>query len=83
MSDTGGELSGADRAVLELAFEDGLGAGQMRNRIRQLGMSEIGYYQRLNVLLETEKALAAYPIQVRYLRSLREGRSRVILGVNG
>jgi hypothetical protein len=72
-----------DAAILSLADTAPPGPGVMLNRIRDLGMDETAFYQRLNTLLDTEAALAAYPTAVGRLRRLREGRSRRRLGVRG
>jgi hypothetical protein len=38
------------------------------------GLSPIRYYQRLNELLDTERALAAEPVLVNRLRRIRDSR---------
>jgi hypothetical protein len=75
------ELTEQDRKILALAARDDVGAGEMTNLIREMGLTEIRYYQRLNALLDTEAALAAFPVAVNRLRRLRGGRVRVLRGV--
>lgn len=73
-------LDPKDRAILELAIRDDLGPGQILNHIRDLGLRETAYWLRLAQLLETEAALAAYPVDVNRLRSLTRFRRRWIAG---
>lgn len=42
----------------------------------ELGLSATTYYQRLNVLIDTEAALAADPLTVNRLRRIRSSRVR-------
>jgi len=73
-------LSELDDAILELAATPPRGAGEMSNRIRELGLSEMSFYRRLNELLDTEAALASYPLVVNRLRLLRGGYRRWAMG---
>ncbi len=70
--------------MLELAIREDLRPGEMANEVRdlcaKLGIGQIAYYQKLDRILDSEAAAAAYPIQVRMLRSQREDRTRVIHG---
>lgn len=68
-------LSEVDDGILRLAGS-GADAGAMANAIRDLGMDEVPFYQRLNRLLDDPDALAAYPVVVNRLRRLREGSAR-------
>jgi hypothetical protein len=50
-------------------------AGAKESHIREvLGESPTRYYQRLNALIDTPEAEAAYPLLVRRLRRLRDAR---------
>jgi hypothetical protein len=78
------QLTDRDRQVLELAIREDLSPGEMANEVRDLaralGVGELAYYQMLDRILDSEAAAAAYPIQVRMLRSLRDGRIRLTRG---
>lgn len=65
-----GVLTEQEQAVLQLA-ESGLRGGLLANAVRELGMTQTGYAAALNALIDTEKALAAYPGLVNRLRRLR------------
>lgn len=73
-------LSELDDAILDLAANPPRDPGETGNRIRELGMSEVTFYRRLNELLDTEAALRAYPLAVNRLRMLRGGRRRWVTG---
>lgn len=80
-SDAPGGLDFVDIAMLELerrAAAERMPAGVKANRVRDLGLTEIGYYRRLNVLIDSEAALAQYPVEVNRLRRLRDGGLRRI-----
>lgn len=69
------ELTDQERAVLQLA-DSGREGGSFLNGVRDLGyQGETAYWRVLNALIETEKALAAYPLLVGRLRRLRAGRT--------
>lgn len=76
------ELSDDDRAMLALEREAAgrMPAGTKAERVRALGYTHIGYYQRLNTLIDTRAALAAEPVLVQRLRRFR-GASSVRRGV--
>nr|BEK71304.1 DUF3263 domain-containing protein [Kitasatospora purpeofusca] len=71
-------LSERERAVLDLEFRHWTAdppttAGQKESAIRQeLGISPSRYYQLLNGLLDTERALAHRPMMINRLRAARE-----------
>ena len=69
-------LSEGELAVLRLA-DRGLSGGELTNAIRDLGHSEVGFFRKLNWLLDTERALAAHPVLVNRLRRIRRDRSAV------
>ncbi len=69
-----GDLTSAERAVLQLA-DSGLQGGAFHNAVIELGYTgQITYWKDLNALIETERALAAYPVLVNRLRRLRTAR---------
>ncbi len=71
-------LSDRERAVLDFesrhwSADPPITAGQKESAIRQeLGISPSRYYQLLNGLLDTERALAHHPVMVNRLRAARE-----------
>jgi hypothetical protein len=67
-----GELSELDEEILALAATPPRQPGEMDNRIRKLGLGGTAFYARLNTLLDTEAALAAYPMVVNRLRRERD-----------
>lgn len=76
------KLTEQDTAILTLASDTPADPGEMLNRIRRLGLTEITFYQRLNRLLDTEAALAAFPITVNRLRRLRAANTHHRLGLS-
>ena len=73
-------LSELDDAILALAAAPPAQPGEMNNRIRELGMTEVAFYRRLAGLIDTEAALAAYPVAVNRLRRIRTTNRRWALG---
>jgi len=74
-------LTGLDEAILLLAASPPTSPGERCNQIRELGMGEMVFYQRLDRLLDTEAALAAHPVAVNRLRRLRRRGRRVTSAV--
>lgn len=71
------ELSDDDREILAIERLTWRFSGAKEQAIRdRLGISAIQFYQRLNVLVDTEAALAHDPHTVKRVRSLRETRQR-------
>lgn len=68
------ELEDAILAVASRAYDR---AGELSNRIRELGLTETAFYVRLNRLLDDEAALAAYPVEVNRMRRQRADGVRV------
>lgn len=71
-----GELTPEERAVLEVGCAYYELPGEIENKIRDLGLTPNVFAQQLNTLLETERALAADPVNVYRLRRLRDARMR-------
>jgi hypothetical protein len=68
-------LTAQEHAVLQLA-DSGLEGGPFLNAVRDLGFEgQTAYWRLLNQLIDTEKALAAYPVLVNRLRRLRAART--------
>ncbi len=68
-------LTIGDMEVLRIGcafYED---EGAILNEIHATGLSQEKFYQRLNALLDTEKALAFDPVNVNRLRRLRDERT--------
>lgn len=61
-------LSDQQRAMLDLECLWFTTAGGKEDAIRQLGLSPVRYYQKLNQLITTEPALAYAPVIVNRLR---------------
>lgn len=71
-----GELTPQEFAILDFEATGWGSAGRKEWAIAQmLGMTPITYYQRLNALLDDERALRQYPVMVNRLRRAREPRS--------
>lgn len=68
-------LTEIERATLQVEAQRWKYAGAKEQHIRAVfGESPTRYYQRLNVLMDTVAAEAAYPSLVRRLRRLRDQR---------
>lgn len=66
-----------DKAILDLAAALPSAAGAEQEAIRStLHMTRTQYFRRLNLVIDTEAALAYAPMLVRRLRARREGRVR-------
>ncbi|MDO9497375.1 MAG: DUF3263 domain-containing protein [Nocardioides sp.] len=75
MDSTTTALSVRDHMTLQLEGTRFKYAGVKESRVRELfGETATRYYQRLDALLESTAALAAYPTTVRRLQRLREQR---------
>jgi len=72
-------LSPTDMLVLDTERLHWRQAGAKLNRIHKLGLTETGYYQRLNRLLEDPAALAYAPMVVSRLWRVREVRRARVL----
>ncbi len=71
----GGGLSALERAVLALEARGWEAPGAKERAVREeLGLVPVRYYQVLNALLDTERALAHDPVTVNRLRRVRERR---------
>ncbi|MGP6174679.1 DUF3263 domain-containing protein [Corynebacterium sp. A21] len=68
----------ADFDARLLTFESGaprsLGAKEEAIR-RELGISPVRYYQRLNLLIDAPAAMAAHPVLMARLRRIRDQRA--------
>lgn len=74
-----GELSEVERRMLALEKLHFKYAGAKEQEIRaRFDVSPTHYYQLLNVLIDTDGALAYDPMLVRRLRRLRSTRRRVV-----
>lgn len=72
------DLTDTERTILDIEALHWQVIGAKEQAIKdRLGMSPTRYYQKLNALLETERALAADPLLVNRLRRLRDHRQRV------
>ncbi|NSL43778.1 DUF3263 domain-containing protein [Streptomyces sp. 8P21H-1] len=70
-----GGMSSLERAVLALEGRGWEAPGVKERAIREeLGMAPVRYYQLLNALLDTERALAHDPVTVNRLRRVRDAR---------
>jgi hypothetical protein len=67
------ELSPADRAILD-AYADWPPRGTLAQRIAELGISPVRYFQRLNALLDEPAAMVYAPELVNRLWRLRQLR---------
>ncbi|GAB3073424.1 DUF3263 domain-containing protein [Corynebacterium aquatimens] len=68
-------LTDADLAVLDFADRAPRSLGAREEAIRrELSMSPVRYYQRLNMLIDDPSALAARPQLVRRLQRIRDER---------
>ena len=73
----GAMLTVRDHMTLQLAAATYKYAGARETHVReQLGMSMPIYTRHLDVLLDDPAALAAYPLEVKRLRRLRDARRR-------
>lgn len=72
------QLTDVERRMLDLEHEDwSTSPGGKEQAIRdRLGLSAVRYYQLLNQLIETERALAYDPLTVNRLLRLRDKRAR-------
>lgn len=71
------ELSDAEREMLAIEAKWWQYAGLKEQHVRDtLDMSMTTFYQRVNQLIDTERALAYDPFTVKRLRKLREERQR-------
>lgn len=68
-------LTGEEAAVLRIGCAYYDQEGEVLNRILELGMTELKFFQALNRLLDTERALAADPVNVNRMRRLRATRT--------
>ena len=75
-------LNETDRAILDLESKHWRYAGSKAVAIRELGLTPTRHRQRLNVLLDDERALAYAPVLVNRLRRMRDLR-RSDLGRGG
>lgn len=70
------ELSDADARLLDFEERAPRSAGAKEELIRkQLGMSPVRYYQRLNLLIDVPAAMAAHPVLLARLRRIRDRRA--------
>lgn len=70
-------LTDADKALLDLEAQRFRQAGhKVAAIVKQLGLTEVRYYQRLNQLIEDPEALAYAPVVVNRVRRLRAKRAR-------
>lgn len=67
-------LSATDMLVLDAERLHWRYAGTKLGKIRTLGLTETGYYQRLNRLLDDPRAAAYAPTVITRLRRARESR---------
>lgn len=73
------ELSDRDRTILTLAGQ-GLGEGELANRLLELGMSRTAFDLRLSRLLAGRDALEADPLTVNRLNRLAGAAARIRQG---
>lgn len=70
-----GALGELDAAILEFAEHAPRSAGVREEAVRrELGISPVRYYQRLNVLVENPEARRRHPLLIGRLERLRERR---------
>lgn len=69
-------MTDTDRAILELESRWYRHAGSKQQAVRELGLVETHYWQRLNRLLDDPEATAEFPELVNRLRRLRDARAR-------
>jgi hypothetical protein len=70
------ELSDADARLLAFEERAPRSAGTKEELIRrELGMSPVRYYQRLNLLIDVPAAMAAHPVLTARLRRIRDRRA--------
>ncbi|WP_231587492.1 DUF3263 domain-containing protein [Corynebacterium comes] len=70
------ELSDDDARLLDFEERAPRSAGAKEELIRkQLGMSPVRYYQRLNLLIDVPAAMAAHPVLLGRLRRIRDRRA--------
>nr|WP_169872661.1 DUF3263 domain-containing protein [Corynebacterium cystitidis] len=68
------ELNDDDLSLLDFEARAPRSVGAKEDAIRrELGMSAVRYYQRLNMLIDDPLALAARPQLVRRLQRVRDG----------
>lgn len=71
-------LSVRDHMTLALAAAHYRHAGKREADARELlGYTAVGFWREVNRLLDRDDVLAAYPMEVRRLRRLREARAGV------
>jgi hypothetical protein len=69
-------LTDVERTMIDLEAQWWPTAGSKENAIRELGLSPVRYYQRLNQLLDSESALMYNATVVNRLLRLRGRRRR-------
>ena len=70
------ELSDADARLLAFEEQAPRSAGVKEELIRrELGMSPVRYYQRLNLLIDVPAAMASHPVLTARLRRIRDRRA--------
>lgn len=70
-------LSVRDHMAIRLAASHYKFPGARESDVfEQLGMTATRFWQHVHALLESPEALAAYPLEVRRLRRLRDARQR-------
>lgn len=71
------ELTDTEREILAIERQVWLYAGAKESVVRdRLDMSMTHFYQRLNILIDTERAIAHDPLTVKRLQRLRAQRQR-------
>lgn len=69
-------LTDRDRELLDFTQRAPRAAGAKEEAIRkELGMSPVRYYRRLNILLDYAPAMQEYPLLVKRLRRVRNRRA--------
>jgi hypothetical protein len=77
-------LSVRDHMTLQLAAALYKYPGARETDAHELvGMSPVIFHRHVNELIDDPGALAAYPLEVKRLRRLRDGRRRARAGVRG
>jgi hypothetical protein len=73
-------LDERDRGILSVEARSFPNTGAKLTAIRELGLSEVRYYQRLNTLLDDQRAVEYAPMLVHRLRRLRAVQRRTARG---
>lgn len=69
-------LTDRDRELLDFTARAPRAAGAKEEAIRnELGISPVGYYRRLNILLDYGPAMQEYPLLIKRLRRVRNRRA--------